>query len=177
MKDRSRTWRTFHYVALMLVLPLLALGSVACERVPTAPAPVVVNVTVNQIQGGNPTASPAPGSSSGVASVDINGFFDGEACPAGIQPANQTKTIRAGCNLAVTVNPKDANGKVIHDTTVSGVAPDYFQQAGDSSAATFTQDGGNQYNGKIEAKKAGTIVLRAACKGVPSGDVTFTVIN
>lgn len=177
MKDRSRTWAVRHYVAFVLVLLGLGLGSVACEKVPSSPTPVVVNVTVNQIQGGNPSASPAPGSASGIASVEIHAFDDGESCPASIQPAATTKTVRAGCTLAVTVNPMDANGKVIHDTAIAGVAPDYFQEAGESPAATFTQDGGNQYNGKIVAKKAGTIVLRAACKGVPSGDVTFTVIN
>lgn len=174
----SRTWDVRHYLALMLALPLLVVGQVACDKAPpTAPQPVVVTVNVIQNQGGNPSASPAPGSSSGIASVTVNGFDDGELCPAGIQLANQTKTIRAGCKLAVTVNPRDVNGKVIHDTTVTGVAPDYFKQAGETPAASFSQDGGNPYNGMIVAKSAGTIVLNAAVKGVPSGDTTFTVIN
>lgn len=177
-KDRSRTWGARHYAALLLALPLIVAGELACTKAPPqAPTPVVVTVNVTQTQGGGTGTTPAPGSSSGVASTDINGFVDGENCPSTIAPANQTKTIRAGCNLAVTVNPRDANGKVIHDTAISGVAPDYFEQAGESSAADFVQDGGNPYNGKITAKKAGTIVLKAACKGVPSGDITFTVIQ
>lgn len=128
-----------------------------------------------------PTASANPQGGS-VATVTINAF--GEACPAGVAPANQNRTVRVGCNLSVTVNPRDGAGQVIFNLAVTGGAPDYFRAAPTSSAATFTQDATNPFNGNVVGLNPGTILLEAAVRGVPSrpdvnappGPTTFTVV-
>jgi hypothetical protein len=134
-------------------------------QAPPAPAPTIA-----------PSASPSSGGA--VAAVTINGFHEGENCPAGIAKANAEKSVRAGCTLDVTVNPRRADGTVIRDTNITGLVPDYFRRVDSSGAGTFVQDSGNQYNGRIAAAAAGTIVLEASVKGVPTppGGVTFTVV-
>jgi len=119
-----------------------------------------------------PSPKPSPGSGP-VVSLTINGMANGEHCPAGTPLANKSREICHNGYLDVTVNPRDANGEVIFDTTVTGVAPESFREVGDSPAADFVQDGGNRFNGRITCLGTGTIVLKAVVKGVPSPDESF----
>lgn len=133
-----------------------------------------------QVQGnqqGGSGATPAPGTSSKgpVVSVEIKGIVGGEHCQDGATPANESHTIGLGCYLDVTVNPEDASHAVIFDTSVTGLAPDVFSEVGESNAAVFVQSAGNAFNGRVTATAKGTIVLRAAVKGIPAPDTTFTV--
>jgi hypothetical protein len=165
-------------VLAALALPFmfgLVLALAGCTP-PAGPTIIIGGDTI--INGGSSadTRGPGAGTSKGpVVRVEIKGIVGGEHCGSGATPANESHTLGVGCYLDITVNPIDANGVVILDTNVAGLAPDYFQQRGDSPAASFTLSAGNPYNGRITGTARGTIILAAAVKGVPSGDVTFTI--
>lgn len=155
---------------------LVAVGLVLALAACTPPAGPTIIIGGDTITiGGDTTHGPGAGTSKGpVVRVEIKGIVGGEHCASGT-PAAESHALGVGCYLDITVNPIDGNGAVIFDTNVTGLAPDFFQQRGDSPAASFTLSAGNPYNGRITGTARGSIVLAAAVKGVPSGDVTFSV--
>jgi hypothetical protein len=165
---------------LAIVSPIVAalvLITAACA--PPA-GPTIVNVTqtvtINGKSGTDPgETSKAKGSvKSETKSVTVNGFVNGEKCPSGIAPANDNHKIRLGCDLAVTVNPRRADGSVIQDDNAPPV--DYFALATGQDVVTFTQSGSNSYNGDVHTVKAGKFALVASVVGIPSGLQEFEVI-
>jgi len=166
-------------LALILILAL-ALAGAACD---TPTGPTVVNVvnnntlTNNNGQSGSDPSEPnkTTGSvKSGTKSVTVNGFKDGEKCPSSITPANQNQKIRLGCDLAVTCNPRDAEGKVIQDDKAPPV--DYFILATGQDVVTFAQWASNTYNADVKTVKAGKFQLICSVVGISSGLQDFEVI-
>lgn len=161
---------------LSLVVGLLVVVAACTPAAPTNIVNVNTNTNTNNIgQSGQGDPAAVPGSvSSKVKSVTINGFKDGEKCPTGIAPANDNHKIRVGCDLAVTVNPRDADGKTILDDHAPPV--DYFILGTGQDVVTFKQSASNSYNGDIHSTKAGKFALLASVMGIPSGLQEFEVI-
>lgn len=162
---------------LSLAVGALVLFTAACQ---TPAGPTIVNVTqtvtINGQSGTDPgETNKAKGSvKSETKSVTINGFKDGEKCPSGIAPANQNGKIRLGCELAVTVNPRRADGSVIQDDNAPPV--DYFVLATGQDVCSFSQSSSNSYNGDLKTLKAGKCELIASVVGISSGLQPFEVI-
>jgi len=130
--------------------------------------------------GSSPT--PAPSAAAGlVSSVTVNGFDNGEQCPADIQPAAQNRRFRRGCTLAITCNPKTSSGTVIRDTSITGTVPDSFVVP--TQGIVIVQDGflDNAYNKLLTSPRNGpTGAISAPCvvRGVASlpGTHEFEVV-
>ena len=164
-------------LALLIIL-VLALAGGACNN---------ITIDTNQDQNHHnapspapsaaPSASPSPSSSTKAAtkSVTVNGFANGEKCPAGTSPAAQNGKIRLGCDLAVTCNPRDAEGKVIFDDKAPPV--DYFVLASGKDVVTFSQWPSNTYNADVRTVKAGHFQLVCSVVGISSGPTDFEVIQ
>jgi hypothetical protein len=160
------------------IVAALVLLTAACT--PPAGPTVITNVTTTVIVNGQSGTDPGEANKSKgsvlseTKKVTINGFVNGEKCPAGITPANENKKIRLGCDLAVTVNPRRADDSVIEDDKAPPV--DYFAQATGQDVAKFTQSASNSYNGDVHTLKAGKFGLIASVVGIPSGLQEFEVI-
>ena len=164
---------------LALVVGALVLTTAACTQ-PAGPTIITTVTNVNTINVGQSGTDPgetnkAKGSvKSETKSVTVNGFANGEKCPGGISPANDNHKIRLGCDLAVTVNPRRADGSVIQDDNAPPV--DYFALATGQDVVTFAQSGSNSYNGDVHTVKAGKFALIASVVGISSGLQEFEVI-
>jgi hypothetical protein len=170
-----RIGKTALALAAVVVASLVLLT--ACQ--PTVPSNInIINNNTNTNQNGqsgqgDPTA--VPGSvTAKIKTVTVNGFANGEKCPTGIAPANDNHKIRLGCDLAVTVNPRDENGKTILDDKAPPV--DFFVLAAGQDVVDFKQSDSNSYNGDIHSKKAGKFALLASVVGISSGMQEFEVI-
>lgn len=169
MRGRSGIWGFKAWFAVVAVAVGLGVLQIACT--PTAPS-TIVNInnntnTNNNGQSGQGDPSAVPGKvDQQIASVTVNGFANGEKCPSTITPANQNKKIRLGCDLAVTVNPRNAAGQTILDDHAPPV--DYFVLASGHDVVDFTQSSTNSYNGDVHSKKAGTFSFVASVKGIPT---------
>jgi len=178
--NRSGIWTAREWWAAMLGVAVVLVFQLACSDGPTTI--VNVNTNTNTLTGGQSGSDPgetnkAVGSvKSDTKSVTVNGMAQGEKCPSGITPANQNKSIRAGCDLAVTCNPRDKDGKVIMDDHAPPV--DYFILASGQDVVSFRQSSDNTYNGDIHstAGKPGKFQLICAVVGVTSGLTDFEVI-
>lgn len=167
---------------LAVVSPIVAalvLLTAACT--PPAGPTIVTSVTnINTLNNGQSGTDPGePGKAKGsvkteTKSVTVNGFANGEKCPAGVAPANDNHKIRVGCDLAVTVNPRRPDGSVIQDDNAPPV--DYFILAVGQDVVTFVQSGSNSYNGDVHSLKVGKFALIASVVGISSGLQEFEVI-
>lgn len=147
---------------------------------PAGPTIITTVTNVNTITVGQSGTDPGETNKSkgnvktDTKSVTVNGFANGEKCPSGIAPANQNGKIRLGCELAVTVNPRRADGSVIQDDNAPPV--DYFALATGQDVCSFTQSSSNTYNGDLKTLKAGKCELIASVVGIASGLQPFEVI-
>lgn len=165
-----------------VIVGVMILGLAACgKQQPTGATLInIVNNNTNTNNNGQSGTDPGdptkvPGSVlKSTKSVTINGFANGEKCPSGIQPANQNQKIRLGCDLAVTVNPRDESGHVIQDSAAPAV--DYFILAQGQDIVSFSQSSSNSYNGDVHTLKAGKFSLIASVVGISSGLQEFEVI-
>lgn len=180
MVDRSRTWGVRHYAALAVALAASAVVQVGCQQ-PAAPNIIVQNTNINTINVGQSGTDPAEGNKkpgsvlSELDHVTVNGFANGEKCPSGIQPANENRKIRLGCDLAVTVNPRRKDDSVIQDDKAPPV--DFFILAAGPDIVSFTQSSTNSYNGDVHTKAVGKFSLLASVLGKSSGLQDFEVIK
>lgn len=163
----------FRTCALMLACAL----AVGCTPPPTTITNV--NVNTNTINGKSGEGDPAavPGSvTKDTVTVTINGFVDGEKCPSGIAPANQNGKFRKGCELAITVNPRNGAGQVIHDDNAP--PPDYFVFLGPDAVASFEKHS-NPYNASLKGLAPGVVKVIAGVNGKrsqPDGGTPFEVV-
>lgn len=174
----SRTWGAKTWFAVTAVaLGAIFVSAMACTpQPPQAPSSVTIINNNTNTNGGSGGSSPAPGSgsASGVDSVTVNGFGQGNLCPAGVAGATGQREVKVGCRQAVTCNPRDVNGKVIFDLAVTGATPsDFSVTAGDPSE--FAIDDVNGFNGEIHGKAAGTVRLACTVKG-KVGVADFSVV-
>lgn len=171
------------FAVVAVLVGVMVLSFAACGKQPAGPN-VVTIVNNNSNTNNNGQSGSDPGESnkttgsvkSGTVSVTVNGFSNGEKCPAGIAPANQNQRIASGCDLAVTCNPRDKDGKVIQDSAAPAV--DYFILATGQDVVSFSQSSANTYNGDIKSTKgkAGKFALICSVVGISSGLQEFEVI-
>src|SRR5688572_28679637 len=133
-----------------MMAPLLILA--ACNEDLTVPTPVQqppsVNVTqVVNVNLGNPTGSPSPGTGGPVDEVKVVMPF-GENCPAGIAPANAQRTVRVGCSAFITCTPKCIvdGAQVDCSPAVHGPKPDFFGIQDGAAYGTFSVHDDNPFN-------------------------------
>lgn len=156
-----------------LVLAVLAVG---CDQPPPNITVTNININTNTNTGGSGQNDPAAVDGSvtkDTATVTINGMKDGENCPSGTPKADQNGKFRLGCTLDITVNPRNANGEVIHDDNAP--PPDYFLSLGPDSVATFVKQG-NPYNARLTAVGVGRVKLIAGVNGKRSEETYFEVV-
>lgn len=151
-----------------LALAALA-GLAACSPTAPTPPPSNTNVTVIVNAGNgapNTGGSPAPGSTTGqvVYGVKIGEF--GERGPNA--PANGPREVRVGNVADVTCSPTDADAAVIKAGNPSQLV--YFKQLGGQGAGVF-ETGDNAYNGTIQCKTTGVVVLECSLRDRASGTV------
>jgi hypothetical protein len=163
------------------ILAALALGAAACDK-PAGPTVVTIvnnnTNTNNNGQSGVGAAEPTVKGSvtSDTKSLTVNGMKDGEVCPAGITPANENRKLKLGCDLAVTVNPRDAAGHVIQDDHAPAV--DYFILAEGFDVVDFKHSSDNTYNGSVHAKAPGKFGFLASVAGVATTELQeFEVVR
>lgn len=163
-------------VSLAIASCLVFLAAVACEQAAQPITITNININTNTNQGGGSGAKDpeaVPGDvTKDTATVTINAF--GENCPAGVQPANENRKFRKGCTLDITVNPRNANGQVIHDDKAP--PPDYFLSLGPDSVASFVKDG-NPYNARLTGLSAGSVKVIAGVNGKRSEETFFEVLQ
>jgi hypothetical protein len=179
MRNRSRTWTGKTWLALVAILWVVAAGLVlsGCGESPQPITITNININTNTNQGGGSGAKDpeaVPGSvTTDTHTVTINGMAGGENCPPGILKADQAGKFRVGCTLDITVNPRTADGKVIHDDKAP--PPDYFLSLGPDSVATFTKDS-NPYNARLKGLSPGSVKLIAGVNGKRSPETFFEVV-
>ena len=174
---KGRTWTAREWLVLM-VLALAPIFMAGCGDEPLPNQTTIVNIntntnTINIGESGAKNPDAVEGSvTADTATVTITGMADGENCPPGILKANTNGKFRLGCTLDITVNPRNANGDVIHDKNAPN--PDAFLSLGPDSVATFTKDA-NPYNGKLRSVGVGSVKLVASVNG-KAGEASFEVI-
>lgn len=156
-------------VAAIVIAPLVLAFAAGCRApAPTAPTTVNVNVTnINTLLTGPAGVGDTGPNSGPVASCTINAFGvpirksgSGE-CGAG------DKEIRVGCEQAVTLNPRDAQGNVIFNEQVTGTIPNAFGLAAgsDTSVAQIRTGSESAYNRFVQGLKPGILTFNGDVKG------------
>lgn len=182
------------------LMALVALTVASCAA--TAPTPVpsptpVANQNSCNITGSNntcnignvspttPTPSAAP---SGLFPrpdyVKVTQF--GETCGTdahGVQilPSGQDRSVRVGCNKAITLSPKchNAPGPDIDCPVPEGAAPDSFEVTAGADHISFTDSQASRFNKNAIGLTPGQVTITGAYDGVavlPGQEFVLTVI-
>lgn len=181
----------------VVLLALMMIGGCSPTQPTPPPLPPGTTITVTVPGNGNtinvgdgngigPSPSPSGGPFVKPDYVKITMYGD-EKCGNGtngqpILPANQSRTVRVGCTVALTISPKchQPNGLPDVDCPVpDGAAPDAFEATTGREHILFVPQGDNpKFNRNATGVSAGLTTITGSYAGVRvADDFVLTVIQ
>jgi hypothetical protein len=165
---------------LRFVVVVLAVLTAACGRGQDPIAPTIININntntnnINMGPGGVGDTGPSSGP---VLSCTINMFGEPLRKDGSGACSRSEKQIAIGCEQAITLNPRDADGNVIFNEQVTGVTPEVFGLApgSDASVAIIRTGSDSAYNRFVQGVHSGILTFNGQVKG-KSCSAAFSVV-